>query len=106
MGKLMYGAPGIEIEFDDRPLVHLQIVISNKLRLGESFMFSWRDSSAVGDGRSAIWLDRSIPLYYKFHGCRVPSVNRRWLDELTQTANSGTGLLLVEEPRERELVSA
>jgi hypothetical protein len=36
----------------------------------------------------------------------VPSVNRRWLDELTQTANSGTGLLLVEEPRERELVPA
>lgn len=106
MGKLIYGAPGIEIEFDDRPLVHLQIVIANKLRLGESFMFSWRTPTAQGDGRAAVWLDRSIPLYYKFHGSRVPAVNRRWLDELAQTANSGTGLVLVDEPRELALVPA
>ena len=106
MGKLIYGAAGIEIEFDDRPLVHLQIVIANKLRLGESFMFSWRTPASDGDGRAAVWLDRSIPLYYKFHGSRVPAVNRLWLEELTQTANSGTGLLLVEEPRELALVPA
>jgi hypothetical protein len=104
MGKLIYASAGIEVEFDDRALVHLQIVIANKLRLGESFMFSWRDSTAVGDGRSAIWLDRSIPLYYRFFGSRVPAVNRAWIEELTQSANSGTGLVLVPEPRAAVLV--
>lgn len=104
MGKLIYGAPGIEVEFDDRPLVHLQIVIANKLRLGESFMFSWRNPTALGDGRSAIWLDRSIPLFYRFNGSRTPALNRAWIEELTQTANSGSGLLLVPEPAMAEPV--
>jgi hypothetical protein len=98
MGKLVYGAGAVEVEFDDRALLHLQIVIANKLRLGESFMFSWRDDTSVGDGRSTIWIDRSIPLHFKFYGSKVPSVNPLWLDMLGASANSGTGLLLSPEP--------
>ena len=49
----------MEIQFDDRVLAHVQIVMSAKLRRGENFFFSWRDSPAVGDGRSAIWIDAS-----------------------------------------------
>ncbi|PPG99373.1 hypothetical protein C5C33_17935, partial [Rathayibacter sp. AY1H3] len=70
MGKLLYGASGVEIEFDDRTLTHVQIVIANKLRRRESFFFSWRDDPAVGDGRSSIWLDPSVPLYFKYFGGR------------------------------------
>ncbi|MEF2975639.1 hypothetical protein V3W46_00275 [Subtercola sp. YIM 133946] len=54
MGKLVYGDSGTEIEFDDRVLTHLQIVIGAKLRRRESFFFSWKDDPAVGDGRSSI----------------------------------------------------
>lgn len=98
MGKLLYGNPSIEIDFDDRALVHLQIVIAAKLRRRESFVFSWRDSPEVGDGRSSIWLDSSIPLYFRYFGSRVPAINRDWLEVLTVSANSAGGLHFSEEP--------
>ncbi|WP_290802840.1 ATP-dependent DNA ligase [Herbiconiux sp.] len=98
MGKLLYGSSTIEIEFDDRTLTHLQIVIAAKLRRKESFFFSWKDDPAIGDGRSSIWLDSSIPLYFKFAGGRVPSINREWLDILTASSNGSGGLQFTEEP--------
>jgi len=98
MGSLIYGSAGIEVEFDDRVLEHLQIVIATKLRRRESFFFSWRDARKVGDGRSSIWLDPGIPLYFKYSGGRVPSVNREWLVELTASSNSSSGLVLTDEP--------
>jgi len=98
MGKLLYGSSTIEIEFDDRTLTHLQIVIAAKLRRKESFFFSWKDDPAIGDGRSSIWLDASIPLYFKFAGGRVPSINREWLDILTASSNGSGGLQFTEEP--------
>ncbi|WP_423923295.1 ATP-dependent DNA ligase [Frigoribacterium sp. 2-23] len=98
MGSLIYGTASIEVEFEDRTLEHLQIVIATKLRRRESFFFSWRDSQRVGDGRSSIWLDPAIPLYFKYSGGRVPSINRDWLSELTTSANSSSGLVLTDEP--------
>lgn len=98
MGSLIYGTSGIEVRFDDRTLEHLQIVIATKLRRRESFFFSWRDSDDVGDGRSSIWLDAAIPLYFKYEGSRVPSINREWLSELTTSANGSSGLVLSDEP--------
>jgi hypothetical protein len=98
MGKLVYGDSDIDIDIDDRSLAHLQIVIGNKLRRGESFFFSWKDDPAVGDGRSAIWLDRAIPLYFKYSGGRLPAINRAWIDALNGSANSGTGLVFTDEP--------
>jgi hypothetical protein len=98
MGKLLYGDSGIEIEFDDRALTHLQIVIGAKLRRGESFFFSWKDDPAIGDGRSSIWMDSAIPLYFKFFGGKMPTLNREWLEILTSSANSGQGLIFSEEP--------
>lgn len=96
MGKLLYG-PNIEVVFDDRVLAHLQLVIGLKLRRGESFFFSWRDEQAVGDGRSVIWLDPSIPLVFRYNGGRMPRINRDWLEVLTQSSNSAQGLQLTEE---------
>src|SRR5690606_19485112 len=72
VGSLIYGTSGIEISFDDRVLAHLELVINAKLRRRESFMLSWRDSTAVGDGRSSIWLDTAIPLYFRYSGSRIP----------------------------------
>jgi hypothetical protein len=98
MGKLLYGDADIEIDFDDRALAHLQIVIGSKLRRGESFFFSWKDHIDVGDGRSSIWIDRAIPMYFKYSGGKNPLINRGWLEALTNSANSGQGLVFTPEP--------
>lgn len=98
MGTLTYDS--IVIEFEDRLLAHLQIVIVNKLRRRESFAMSWRDAPEAGDGRSAIWLDPSIPIYFKFDGSRVPAINREWVERLADSAASSHGLVVMGEDGE------
>ncbi len=97
MGKLAYNST-LTVDFEDRLLAHLQIVIGLKLRRGESFYFSWRDDAAGGDGRSTIWIHPTIPLHYKYFGGRAPSINRAWIEALTAAANSSNGLQMVAEP--------
>jgi hypothetical protein len=99
MGSLMYGSQAIEINFDDRALMHLQIVITAKLRRKESFVFSWTDAAEVGDGRNSIWLDPSSTLLYKYESSRIPAINREWIDALMNSANSGSGMTYSVEPR-------
>ncbi len=99
MGKFTYDST-LVVDFDDRVLAHLQIVIGAKLRRNESFYFSWRDDSAVGNGRSVVWLHPSLPIVFKFHGGRPPAINRTWIEELMSTANSSAGLRIVPEPPE------
>ena len=98
MGSLLYGGQGIEIRFDDRALMHLQVVITAKLRRRENFLFSWVDSGATVSGRSAIWLDPSCSLYYRYSGSRMPSLNGEWIKALMLSANSAGGLFFTEEP--------
>lgn len=97
MGKLTYDA-ALVIDFEDRTLAHLQIVITSKLRRDESFVFSWRDDSDIGDGRTTIWLHPTISLVYKFLGGRPPVINKMWIEALMATANSPGGLRVVSEP--------
>jgi len=99
MGKLTYDST-IVVDFDDRLLAHLQMVITTKLRRGESFAFSWRDEAAVGDGRTTIWLHPALPLVFKYFGGKQPAINRAWVEALLQTANSSAGLHIVPEPVE------
>lgn len=103
MAKLIYGSGDIEIEFDERTLAHVHVVISTKLRQGESFMFSWADDVRVGDGRSSLWLHPSIPIYFKFDQASPPELNREWINALFMTANSGAGLRLLPETKEGEV---
>jgi hypothetical protein len=95
MGSLLYGNPGTEISFDDRALMHLQVVITAKLRRRESFLFTWMNSPDVGSGRSSIWLDQTSSLLYRFAGSRTPSLNRDWIE---LSANSAGGLYFSPEP--------
>ena len=97
MGALVYGVPSAEFEFDDRVLAHLQVVFGAKLRRGESFMFSWTDPPQVGSGRSALWLDAAIALYFRYSGSRIPVLNREWLEALSLAAGSAQGLVLFSE---------
>ena len=98
MGSLLYGNPGTEISFDDRALMHLQVVITAKLRRRESFLFTWMDSRDAGSGRSSIWLDQTSSLLYRFAGSRTPSLNRDWIEALMLSANSAGGLYFSPEP--------
>ncbi|MCU1437996.1 MAG: ATP-dependent ligase [Naasia sp.] len=99
MGKFTYDS-NLVVDFDDRVLAHLQLVIGAKLRRNESFYFSWRDDAQIGDGRSTVWLHPAIPVYFKFHGGRSPSINRTWVETLMTQANSAGGLRITPEPEE------
>jgi hypothetical protein len=100
LGTLLYGNSRLEIEFDDRVMAHLQLVISTKLRRREPFFFSWRDDPAIGDGRSSIWLDPAIPLHFRFSSPERHQLSREWLEELTHSANQPAGLVLSTETGE------
>jgi hypothetical protein len=97
MGKLVYDS-STAIEFDDRLLAHLQLVIGAKLRRNESFFLSWKDEQDAGGGRSVIWLHPALPIRFKYVGSRMPLINRNWIDALTVAANSAGGLMPVTEP--------
>jgi hypothetical protein len=98
MGSLQYDVH--TLHFDDRLLAHLQIVIVRKLRKGDSFLMSWLNALSMGDGRSAVWLDHTIPLRFNFSGSRTPTINRDWLHALEQSADSSTGLIIIGEDGE------
>lgn len=106
MGTLYYGDSRFAIPVDDRALAHLKVVIVNKLRRGESFAFSWVKSRAEGHGRSTVWLSPQLALHFEFEGSKAPTLNRRWLEELSLAASGGTGLVMLEEPSENEPVAA
>ena len=95
MGSIQYD--GDRLHFDDRLLAHLQIVIVQKLMNQQDFLMSWMNVVSIGDGRTAIWLQRGIPLRFDFNGSRVPSINTDWLRTLQQSANSSSGLVITDE---------
>lgn len=95
MGFLQYDQ--VRIEFDDRLLSHLEVVIVSKLRRHESFAMTWRESEENGDGRSTIWLDCSHHLFFRFDGSRAPLLDRKWIERLSELAMSSSGLIVVDE---------
>jgi hypothetical protein len=99
MGRMTYDGV-VSVDFDDRVLAHLQLVIGNKMRRGESFHFTWRDDLATGDGRTIVWMHPRISIVYKFWGSKTPDINRAWVDALMTTANSAAGLHVVPEPEQ------
>lgn len=101
MGKLIYGIPDTEVEFDDRVLAHMKAVIVAKLRRNESFTLSWDIPSSAGGGRTSVWLHPAIAIQFEFYGNREPSVNRAWIDELMNSANSPGGMRIIPEPQDR-----
>ncbi|WP_405371880.1 MULTISPECIES: ATP-dependent DNA ligase [unclassified Microbacterium] len=97
MGKFIYDG-AIKVDFDDRTLAHLQMVITSKLRRGESFYFMWKDDPAIGNGRTSIWLHPRTNLVFKFYRGPRMQLNMEWIDALSSAANSPAGLYLIPEP--------
>lgn len=102
MGTLYYGDSRLAIPVEDRALAHIKVVIVNKLRRGESFTFSWVKTRAEGHGRGTVWLSPEIAMHFDFEGSKGPTLNRRWLEELSLVASSGTGLVILDEPTESD----
>ncbi|MDY0947153.1 ATP-dependent DNA ligase [Frigoribacterium sp. CFBP9039] len=98
MGYIVYDGEILEFKVEDRLLAHLQIVIVNKFRKNESFMFSWKEPIETGDGRSTVWLSPNIGLRFKFAGSRTIEINPTWLAALYASAASGRGLYPEAEP--------
>jgi len=92
MGKLYYGAARFEVEFEDRVLAHLQLVMTGKLRRSEAFLLSWTTPAERGSGRSMIWIHPTTALHFQFSGNGRPNVNRDWRGRLAVLANTATGL--------------
>jgi hypothetical protein len=105
MGKFIYDG-SVKVDFEDRTLAHLQVVIGNKLRRSEAFHFTWKDDTSIGDGRTTIWVHPRCSLVYKYYGSRRPQLNMAWLDALAQVANTPGGLYVVPEPGEGAEVGA
>jgi hypothetical protein len=101
VGSIIYGSPGASLEMDDRLLAHLQLVIITKLRRNEQFLLSWDHDEAYDRGHTAVWLNPSIPLHFKYVGGKRPVLNRAWTEALMDSANSSGGLRVVPEPSER-----
>ena len=102
VGTIYYGGSATPIHIEDRALAHLKVVVSTKLRRGESFTVSWRHPDDEPRGRSTIWLNPSIPLRFVFDDPEPAELNRVWIEELAQSANSSGGISLVAEQIESE----
>ncbi|MEZ3159008.1 ATP-dependent DNA ligase [Microbacterium sp. BWT-B31] len=98
MGRFIYDASGNSVEIDDRTLAHLRIVVMNKLRRSEAFMFDV--DMGDGSGRRSFWMHPSVPMQFHFFGSRQPRINRAWVEELMQAASGPAGLTIVAEPPE------
>ena len=104
MGKFIYGTAAGSFDIDDRTLAHLRIVIMNKLRRSESFMFDL--SMSDGSGSRSFWMNSSVPIQFQFFGSRTPRINRAWIEELMAAANGPRGLAIIPEPAEPALEGA
>ncbi len=98
MGHMLYGSTPTVIELDDRTLAHVELVTLAKLRRNESFAFS---IDAPDGGRSTYWLNASSPLEFHFEVGRQ-EINREWLDQIIDTANSTGGMRVVPEPETKK----
>lgn len=99
MGTLYYAdATRVAIPIEDRELAHLKFVMVNKLRRNEAFMFSWDKSESEGGGRSSVWISAQIPLQFEFDDPNPPTMNREWLEQLSQAASTVSGLTPIPEP--------
>ncbi|MGC5224505.1 hypothetical protein ACPW96_18220 [Micromonospora sp. DT81.3] len=103
MGRFIYaGAATTAVDIEDRTLAHLRVVVMNKLRRNESFMFDVdiRD----GSGRRSYWLSPGVAVQFHFFGSRNAQINRSWVEVLMSEASSPHGLTIVPEPEDTQRI--
>ena len=97
MGTIFYGGTASPIHIEDRVLAHLKVVITTKLRRGESLTLSWPQTDDQPAGISTIWLNPAVPLMFVFTDPDHPELDRSYLVELANSANSTGGIHLCAE---------
>jgi len=97
VGTLFYGADRLPVEFDDRSLSHLQLVMTAKLRRSEGFLLSWTSAGGKAGERSMVWIHPATDLQFQFRDGRPPRINREWIEQLVLLANTAAGLHVTEE---------
>lgn len=101
MGRMIYAdSPNDTYRLDDRLLIHLELAIGAKFRLGDAFAFTIdSDHVPAGSGYHVLWMHPSIPLQFRYEGeRRTIQVNPAWISELVSAASSDAGLRIVPEP--------
>lgn len=94
MGQLLYGSPPESFEFDDRTLAHVEIVVVAKLRRHESFSLVMPKDDG---SRVSVWVHPSATLQFRYEDAGH-EINRAWLEELVDSANTPAGLKVTPEP--------
>jgi hypothetical protein len=94
MGNLHYGSPPNSFEMPDRTLAHVEYVILAKLRRNESFALTIDQADG---SRERSWLSNAATLRFQF-GAPATDINRAWLEELIDSANSAGGMRVSPEP--------
>lgn len=100
MGFLYYGNNAYAVEIDDRPLAHLKIAILSLLRAGRCMAFTFDRPQDMGSGRETLWISPSTEIRFRFNGSRPPRINEHWALSIIATADSPTGLRMIDEPVE------
>jgi len=90
MGALFYN--GDDFEFEDRPLAHLQVVISTKLRRREPFVMSWRLPVEMGSGRRTVWIENGVAIHFAFATTLGTKLNPRWIEDMMVASARAGGL--------------
>ena len=105
MGQFLYGKRAVPLELPDRTLMHVQAVVSIKLRRHESFMLNLTlTSGAVG--WQSYWLHPSIPIQFLYGTRAEIRFNRTWVERLLKSANQSDGLWITREPQAEPAESA
>ena len=98
MGTFTYDR--VSVDFDDRLLAHLEIVIVQKLRRQESFLMTWQDEMGMAGGRSGIWLHPAAMIHFHFAGNEKVVIDHDWVAILMISANSAMGLFVTDDAGE------
>ncbi|MGK3950870.1 hypothetical protein ACLKM7_00950 [Microbacterium sp. I2] len=94
MAHLYYGSETGPAEIPDRVLAHVKVVVTTKLRRGESFLLTWRHFDGHAPGRTSIWMQPSIPLRFVFANPDPEPLDGEYLRDLANQANSSGGIVL------------
>jgi hypothetical protein len=106
MAHLYYGSETGPAEIPDRILAHVKVVVTTKLRRGESFLLTWRHCDADAPGRTSIWMQPSIPLRFVFANPDPEPLDGEYLRDLANQANSSGGIVLEWEDEAAALADA
>jgi hypothetical protein len=93
MGTLKYD--GTTVEFPDRVLAHIEVVVVQKLRRQEAFFLSWHEASG-GGGRTGIWLHPAVLITFHYSSNEPAQIDRAWVEKLAVAASSAAGMFVAD----------